>query len=196
MTYHLTQWCHSTDIDGRAQLCAVLRRTEMWVKKVKQLHVLTMFSLINWNLFFFFVCVVDATIEHWTKINIYRVRQPCIWSSKTSDLPLHSVMPQYCSDIHIKETSQYHTWFGIGLKKLYQPILIILCGVTVLPSFGLYHSLLSATNKIQKDWNAVFLSIKVTHHLTKRLPAVPKNESNETHNMKLHVAKLLDMENS
>jgi len=133
---HLTQWCHSTDIDGRAQLCAVLRRT------------------------------------------------------------LHSVMPQYCSDIHIKETSQYHTWFGIGLKKLYQPILIILCGVTVLPSFGLYHSLLSATNKIQKDWNAVFLSIKVTHHLTKRLPAVPKNESNETHNMKLHVAKLLDMENS
>lgn len=53
MTYDLTQWCHSTDIDGRAQLRAVLRRTEMWVKKVKQLHVLTMFSLINWNLWLF-----------------------------------------------------------------------------------------------------------------------------------------------
>lgn len=53
---------HALSIPEPAFLWSVLKeehmlwRTEMWVTKVKQLDVLTMFSLINWNLWFFCLC--------------------------------------------------------------------------------------------------------------------------------------------
>lgn len=80
----------------------------------------TMFSLISWN-FDLFVCVGDATIAYWT-INFHSARQPCIWSSRSCDLPVNSMSSQY--QYWWKTSVSYSVSYRFK-NKGYRPILIL-----------------------------------------------------------------------